>query len=173
MSSLHYAQLGGRPGRCRLHQGRAYRSWLCCQAKLDCHLYDLRNQLVPYKQGWQWQKQLLDARLQGGATMPGVLLLLQHPSVYTLGEYLSYCRASCQALLQYYSNPVSAGAGSSQDHLNFDLAHPPHPVHRIERGGEVTYHGPGQLVAYPLLNLHQHVPDLHWYLRSLEEVLIR
>eukprot|EP00891_Asterochloris_glomerata_P001383 jgi/Astpho2/1383/gw1.00025.156.1_t len=82
--------------------------------------------------------------------MPGVLLLLQHPSVYTL-----------------------AGAGSSQDHLKFDLAHPPHPLHRTERGGEVTYHGPGQLVAYPLLDLHQHVPDLHWYLRSLEEVLIR
>lgn len=86
MSSLPCAQLRGRPGHCRLHQRGAHRSWPCCQAKLDCHLYDLRNELVPYKQGWQWQKQLLDARLQSGTTMPGVLLLLQHPSVYTLGE---------------------------------------------------------------------------------------
>ena len=96
MSSLHCAQLRGRPGQCRPRQRGAYRSWLCCQAQLDCHLYDLRNQLVSYKQGWQWQKQLLDARLQAGATMPGVLLLLQHPSVYTLGEFLPHCKANCQ-----------------------------------------------------------------------------
>lgn len=51
------------------------------------------------------------------------------------------------------------------------------PIYRIERGGEVTYHGPGQLVIYPMLNLknkHQwYQPDLHWYLRQIEEVIIR
>ena len=51
------------------------------------------------------------------------------------------------------------------------------PIYRIERGGEVTYHGPGQLVMYPLLNLKQHSPpyqqDLHWYLRQIEEVIIQ
>lgn len=77
------------------------------------------------------------------------VLLLQHPAVYTLG------------------------AGSTIDHLHFDPESPPHPVHRTERGGEVTYHGPGQLVLYPIMNLKKHTPDMHWYLRSLEEVVIR
>ena len=49
------------------------------------------------------------------------------------------------------------------------------PIYRIERGGEVTYHGPGQLVMYPLLNLKQPVyeQDLHWYLRQIEQVIIQ
>ncbi|CAL8468759.1 g8299 [Coccomyxa elongata] len=79
----------------------------------------------------------------------GLLLLVQHPPVYTLGS------------------------GSSLNHLGFDPASPPHPLFRTERGGEVTYHGPGQLVVYPIINLRRFQPDLHWYLRSLEEVIIR
>mmetsp|Transcript_30342 Transcript_30342/g.58137 ORF Transcript_30342/g.58137 Transcript_30342/m.58137 type:complete len:107 (+) Transcript_30342:417-737(+) len=50
------------------------------------------------------------------------------------------------------------------------------PVYRIERGGEVTYHGPGQLVVYPLLHLKRSPPyrmDLHWYLRQIEEVIVQ
>ena len=45
-------------------------------------------------------------------------------------------------------------------------------MHRTERGGEATYHGPGQIVLYPIVNLRDHEPDLHWYMRSLEEVAI-
>ena len=74
--------------------------------------------------------------------------MLQHEPVYTLGE------------------------GSTTDHLKFNMDEPPHPIHRIERGGEVTYHGPGQLVMYPILNLRMLQPDLHWYLRQLEEMII-
>ena len=49
----------------------------------------------------------------------------------------------------------------------------PFAVHRTERGGEATYHGPGQLVIYPVFNLREHQTDLHWYMRSLEEVAIK
>ncbi|KAL4444215.1 hypothetical protein ABPG75_011952 [Micractinium tetrahymenae] len=93
------------------------------------------------------------SRDSGSAAPPplGTLLLLQHPPVYTLG------------------------AGATEGHLRFDPAAPPLPLHRTERGGEVTYHGPGQLVLYPILDLRclPLQPDLHWYLRSLEEVAIR
>ena len=46
------------------------------------------------------------------------------------------------------------------------------PVVRIERGGEVTYHGPGQLVVYPIIDLRSYNQDIHWYMRALEEVII-
>jgi lipoyl(octanoyl) transferase len=78
-----------------------------------------------------------------------VLILLEHPPVYTLGR------------------------GASEDFLKFDPQTSGYEVHRVERGGEVTYHCPGQLVGYPILNLQHHLKDLHWYLRQLEEVLIR
>ena len=77
------------------------------------------------------------------------ILLLQHPPVFTLGS------------------------GSTLANLKFDPANPPAPLFRTERGGEVTAHSPGQLVAYPILDLRNHQQDLHWYLRSLEEVIIR
>ena len=80
----------------------------------------------------------------------GALLILQHPPTYTLGS------------------------GATLDHLRFDVHAPPAPLFRSGRGGEVTYHGPGQLVLYPILDLAaDHRPDLHWYMRALEEVVIR
>ncbi|MCO5581224.1 hypothetical protein L7F22_035102 [Adiantum nelumboides] len=65
------------------------------------------------------------------------------------------------------------GTRSSEEYLLFDKDKPPCDLYRTERGGEVTYHGPGQLVIYPILNLRHFQMDLHWYLRSLEEVVIR
>ncbi|KAG1659111.1 hypothetical protein FOA52_015904 [Chlamydomonas sp. UWO 241] len=85
-----------------------------------------------------------------GTAGEDVLLILQHAPVYTLGS------------------------GSTTDHVLFDALSSPIPLVRTERGGEVTYHGPGQLVMYPILDLQSapHSPDLHWYMRSLEQVII-
>jgi len=100
---------------------------------------------VPYPLALQWQMELVQQRL-ANPDLPDVLLLLEHPPVYTLGRgaSLTYLR----------SLPL------------------PFPVHSIGRGGEVTHHCPGQVVGYPILNLQRHQPDLHWYLRQLEQVLM-
>ncbi|MDB9525540.1 lipoyl(octanoyl) transferase LipB [Oscillatoria sp. CS-180] len=115
-------------------------------AKRICWLYRLET--VSYDIVWRWQQNLLHLRRQN-PDLPDALLLVEHPPVYTLGQ------------------------GADESFLKFTPnAHMP-PVVRIERGGEVTYHCPGQLVGYPILNLRRHRPDLHWYLRQLEEVVIR
>ena len=70
---------------------------------------------------------------------------------------------------------VTLGRGTKASSLPFDiesLRRRGLEVFEVERGGDVTYHGPGQLVGYPIFHLAQHKQDLHWYLRQLEEVLI-
>jgi lipoyl(octanoyl) transferase len=117
----------------------------------SCLVYQC-DRPIPYLTAWQWQKQLVAERKQAkreGRDLPDVLLLLEHPAVYTLGQ------------------------GSSLEFLNFAPDHPDIECHRIERGGEVTHHAIGQLVAYPILNLEHHQRDLHWYLRQLEAVIIQ
>lgn len=104
----------------------------------------------PYGDALALQRRLRLARLDG--TLPhDLLLLVEHDPVYTLGRGT---RAT--------SLPESADALR---------AHGAEVV-EIERGGDVTWHGPGQLVGYPLLQLAQHREDLHWYLRTLEWALI-
>jgi lipoyl(octanoyl) transferase len=112
----------------------------------QCLLYQ-SNRPIPYLTAWQWQKDLMAARQQD-ASLPDVLLLVEHPPVYTLGQ------------------------GSSFEFLKFELNTPGIECHRTERGGEVTYHAPGQIVGYPILNLNFYQRDLHWYLRQLEETVI-
>lgn len=113
---------------------------------LRCLIYNLG--LVPYKVAWQWQRSLVQQHQQH-PEYNDVLLLLEHPPVYTLGQ----------------------GADPKFIKFNPNLSNV--ELHRVERGGEVTYHCPGQLVGYPILNLRRHQQDLHWYLRQLEEVIIR
>ncbi|BAU44740.1 Octanoyltransferase [Leptolyngbya sp. O-77] len=103
---------------------------------------------MPYKTAWEWQRSHVNRLIQR-PNSPDLLLLLEHPPVYTLGQ------------------------GATLDFVKFDLERTDAEIHRVERGGEVTYHGPGQLVGYPILNLRHYRQDLHWYLRQLEEVLIR
>jgi lipoyl(octanoyl) transferase len=109
----------------------------------------LNNQgLVPYTVAWEYQRSLVEARI-GNSDLQDVLILLEHPSVYTLGK------------------------GSNLKFLKFAPQQSNWELHQIDRGGEVTYHCPGQLVAYPILDLRYYQADLHWYLRKLEEVIIR
>jgi len=115
-------------------------------APMPCHLYRLG--VVPYDLAWRWQTELMKARRQM-PDLPDTLLLLEHPAVYTLGQ------------------------GADERFLKFTPQPQLPPVVRVERGGEVTHHCPGQLVGYPILNLRRHRTDLHWYLRQLEEVVIR
>ncbi|XP_057744209.1 octanoyltransferase LIP2p, chloroplastic-like [Arachis stenosperma] len=117
-----------------------------------CELFDLHQEQVPYEVAWSWQKDIVKekkAQLENKGDCSDTLIVLQHPSVYTLGT------------------------GSTKDNLNFNINNAPFNVYRTERGGEVTYHGPGQLVLYPIINLRRHKMDLHWYLRTLEELVIR
>lgn len=117
-----------------------------------CLCLDYTHRVVPYTDAWRWQRDAVEVRraaVNAGEDVPDAALLLQHDPVYTLGTR------------------------SSMEHVLFDSENPPAALHRTERGGEVTYHGPGQLVMYPILNLRHQQTDLHWYLRSLEEVVIR
>ena len=99
---------------------------------------------VEYGDALALQETLVARRLAGG---PDVLLLLEHPPVYTLGR------------------------GADPRHLG--TAGADVPVVRVSRGGEVTYHGPGQLVGYPILDLRGHRLDVRWYVGMLEAVLVR
>ena len=98
--------------------------------------------LVEYRHAWDLQKRLVAERAEGA--IPDVLLLLEHPHVVTLGR-----------------------RGTMADVLDPSL-----PVVEVERGGEATYHGPGQLVGYPIVKLEDRL-DVRRYVRDLEEVLIR
>ena len=144
------------------------------RARPAVDLYDLSDTLTEYSTAWEWQRAILDLRLRHLARDDAddamleeanddddddaplgsrdVVLMVQHPPVVTLGT------------------------GSTAANLKFDPDAPdaPFPVHRTERGGEATYHGPGQLVIYPIINLQDghHRPDLHWYMRSLEDVAL-
>lgn len=103
-----------------------------------------------YEATLELQRQLRLARLDGREPHD-LLLLVEHEPVYTLGRGT---RPS--------SLPLPPAA----------LQRRGATVVEVERGGDVTWHGPGQLVGYPILDLRGHRPDLHWYLRQLERALI-
>jgi lipoyl(octanoyl) transferase len=112
---------------------------------------------VGYEPAWALQEQVQERlvsakRAEPPASPPHVLLLLEHPPVYTLGK-------SGDADNVLVSDDALDAMGAT--------------FHRIGRGGDVTYHGPGQLVGYPLFDLDRFFTDLGRYLRTLEEVIIR
>ncbi|MBI4497861.1 MAG: lipoyl(octanoyl) transferase LipB, partial [Chloroflexi bacterium] len=110
----------------------------------------LRPGRLEYGAAWRLQQGLVRARQQG--RIGDVLILLEHPPTYTIGRR------------------------GTRDHVLLDpaeLARQDIAVYEVDRGGEVTYHGPGQLVGYPILDLRGRGRDVHTYVHGLEAILIR
>ncbi len=97
--------------------------------------------LVDYREAWEFQKYLVGERLKDA--VPDTLVIVEHPPVYTMGRR-------------------GTTTGLSESGL---------PVHEVERGGDVTYHGPGQLVGYPILALSRGKLDVKQHVTRLEELL--
>lgn len=114
------------------------------------HLLTTQLGTVPYEIALALQRDLARRRITGEID-EDVLLLLEHPPVVTLG------RTAKEAHI--VSTPERLRARGVE-------------VYEVERGGDVTFHGPGQLVGYPIFDLKRHRRDLHWYLRQVEEALI-
>ncbi|MEX2601506.1 MAG: lipoyl(octanoyl) transferase LipB [Balneolaceae bacterium] len=123
-------------------------------------VYDLG--FTPYRQAWDLQKSVQQRLIADKLRMrdePGLqpavndqLLFVEHPHVYTLGK-----SGNAAHLLRGAAELRQIDAEFVQN----------------DRGGDITYHGPGQIVGYPILNLDRYMTDIHKYLRSLEEVIIR
>ena len=110
---------------------------------LEVQVLDLGHK--PYKDVWNLQKEMQLKRMNGN--IEDVLILVEHDPVYTLGK-----NANPDHLLQSRDRSID--------------------VFTIERGGDITFHGPGQLVGYPILDLSNYKKSVSWYMRSLEQLTI-
>lgn len=106
--------------------------------------------LIDYKEAWDIQHQYHDLRKLN--QVDDILFLCEHPHTYTLGKVAER------------KNLLLNDKELNEKHIS---------VYDIDRGGDITYHGPGQLVGYPIINLELWHKDAHRYLRSLEEVMIK
>ena len=105
---------------------------------------------LPYSEAWDLQRAFWEGRVYGRSA-DDYLLLLEHPHTYTVGRN---------------------GDGSNLLVPEDDLGLIDAEIHRVDRGGDITYHGPGQLVAYPILNLADHGFDMVGHVRRIEQALI-
>ena len=105
--------------------------------------------MIDYQEAWDLQRKTLELRAQN--EIPDILYLLEHPHTYTFGK-----TADKNNLI------------GTEDFLTSNKI----SVYDIDRGGDITYHGPGQIVGYPILNLNDWKKDTHKYLRALEETII-
>lgn len=108
--------------------------------------------MLPYAQALTLQRDYALRRISGELSQD-LLMLVEHPPVITLGR-------SARDPSHLVATPELLQARGVE-------------LFEVDRGGGVTFHGPGQLVGYPIIDLSRHKEDLHWYLRQLEEVLIR
>ena len=118
------------------------------RSNTPCRVIELGR--LGYAEAWDLQQRLVAARKTGAA--PDLLLLCEHPHVLTLGR---------SGRIQNLRVPQS-----SLEPMGIEL-------HHTNRGGDLTYHGPGQIVGYPILQLGEIRRDVVWYVRQLEDVMIR
>ncbi len=104
----------------------------------------------PYRPVWAFQKKLNVLRQK--ELIPDVLILVEHTPVYTIGKNGSDLHV--------------VATDTFLKNRGIEVVH-------VDRGGDVTYHGPGQLVGYPIFNLHYHRQSVSWFMRQMEEVFIR
>ena len=104
---------------------------------------------MDYKEAWDLQKEIFSRRISG--EVGDYLFLLEHPNTYTLGK------------TAHKENLKSSDKYLKENNIS---------VYDIDRGGDITYHGPGQIVGYPIIDLNDWFKDTHKYLRALEEVII-
>lgn len=105
---------------------------------------------IDYKEAWDLQKAIHQLRVEN--KIDDVLFLLEHPHTYTLGK------------TAHKENLVGDKKYLKENNIS---------VYDIDRGGDITYHGPGQIVGYPIINLSNWFRDTHKYLRAIEEVIIK
>ncbi|MGA7719558.1 MAG: lipoyl(octanoyl) transferase LipB [Ignavibacteriaceae bacterium] len=105
---------------------------------------------IDYKEAWDLQKSTFELRHK--KKLQDILFLLEHPHTYTLGKTADK------------KNLIGSDDFLSENKIS---------VYEIDRGGDITYHGPGQIVGYPIIDLNEWQNDTHKYLRGLEEVIIR
>lgn len=110
----------------------------------------LKTGFLDYQKAWDLQKRLHQARLTGETE--DTLVLTEHPHTYTIGK-----SGRDENLVMEESTLIKQGI----------------KIYRIDRGGDITYHGPGQIVGYPIFDLHNYSLDVHRFLRDLEEVIIQ
>jgi lipoyl(octanoyl) transferase len=121
------------------------------------HILACRLGNVPYAPAWELQRRLQAVLIAAKRSdpprkLPHLLLEVEHPPVFTLGK-----SGNPNHLLADAAGLASRGAS----------------FYHIDRGGDITFHGPGQLVGYPIFDLDRFTPDIHRYLRDLEEAVIR
>ncbi|MGY8751747.1 MAG: lipoyl(octanoyl) transferase LipB [Fidelibacterota bacterium] len=110
---------------------------------LEIEIMDLG--IKSYEEVWEYQKEMQQKRINN--QIEDILILVEHPPVYTLGK-----NADQNHLLQNRSKSVE--------------------VFNVERGGDITFHGPGQLVCYPIIDLNNYKKSISWYMRVLEQIII-
>jgi len=115
----------------------------------ECLLLELHDRTISYMDGLKLQKKAYELVIMNN--LPGVLILLRHSPVITIGK----------------SGGLENLRVSLQDCKKIGIQ-----VHETDRGGNITFHGPGQLIGYPILNLEYWKKDLHWYVSSIEDLII-